>query len=231
MKHPRMVLESSSSSSASPSSEEQTAMMTTTTPQHQQQQQQAVVVPAQPLVSNEMQQQQQQQPSATSKNSNKNQKKGKSEQQQQQASHENGTTKNDPSGTNDKTMQPQEIIQEELSEEVSEKEEQKFVQSTTKTKTTTTVAIVNTKRLILGMISIGIVAMIFTAWQMSDYPDSFYAALCRWIIRGIGGFLRILASPFRICLGLSSSARYAGHMPVSTMDYGYKDPSLQTTTS
>lgn len=129
------------------------------------------------------------------------QQQGKSQEQQQ-----HNVSKND-TGTDEVKTQEQKDKELNLA-----REEEKMMQA---------------KRLIIGIV-IGLLAMIFTAWQMSDYPDGFYAALCRCIIRAIGGFLRILSSPFRACLGFSSAARYAGHMPVATMDYGYKDPSLQT---
>jgi hypothetical protein len=77
-------------------------------------------------------------------------------------------------------------------------------------------------------IFLAIVAMIFTAWQMSDNPDGFYAAMCRLVITIIGLVMRILLSPCRSCLGGHHGGRnYAGHMPVSTMDYGYRDPALE----
>jgi hypothetical protein len=77
-------------------------------------------------------------------------------------------------------------------------------------------------------IFLAIFAMIFTAWQMSDNPDGIYAAMCRLIITIIGLVTRILLSPCRSCFGGSHGSRnYAGHMPVSTMDYGYRDPALE----
>jgi hypothetical protein len=77
-------------------------------------------------------------------------------------------------------------------------------------------------------IFLAIFLMIFTAWQMSDNPDGIYAAMCRLIITIIGLVMRILLSPCRSCLGGHHGSRnYAGHMPVSTMDYGYRDPALE----
>jgi hypothetical protein len=77
-------------------------------------------------------------------------------------------------------------------------------------------------------IFLAIFAMIFTAWQMSDNPDGIYAAMCRLIITIIGLVMRIILSPCRSCFGGSHGSRnYAGHMPVSTMDYGYRDPALE----
>jgi len=75
---------------------------------------------------------------------------------------------------------------------------------------------------------VAVALMIFTAWQMSDNPDGIYATMCRLIITIIGLFLRIVLTPCRSCLGGHHSNRhYAGHMPVSTMDYGYRDPALE----
>ena len=73
---------------------------------------------------------------------------------------------------------------------------------------------------------LAISAMIFTAWQMSDHPDGVYAAACRLIITIIGLGIRILLTPCRNLFGTRHNA-YHGHMPVSTMDYGYRDPSLE----
>ena len=77
-------------------------------------------------------------------------------------------------------------------------------------------------------IFLAIFAMIFTAWQMSDNPDGIYAAMCRLIITIMGLVIRIMLSPCRSCFGGSHGSRnYAGHMPVSTMDYGFRDPALE----
>jgi hypothetical protein len=75
-------------------------------------------------------------------------------------------------------------------------------------------------------IFLGIASMVFTAWQMSENPDGFYAAMCRLIITILGLVFRILLSPCRSCFGGSRNPHY-GHMPVSTMDYGYRDPALE----
>jgi len=88
-------------------------------------------------------------------------------------------------------------------------------------------------------IFLAVLAMIFTAWQMSENPDGIYAAACRLIITVIGLIVNLALSPCRSCLG---GARYShnggiGHMhqnrhtygqiPVATMDYGYRDPALE----
>jgi hypothetical protein len=78
-----------------------------------------------------------------------------------------------------------------------------------------------------------LLGMIFTAYQMSENPDGIYAAMCRLLITVCGLALRILYSPVRYCCGGSSSnaslprPSYASHMPVATMDYGYRDPGLE----
>ena len=83
-----------------------------------------------------------------------------------------------------------------------------------------------------------IVGMIFTAWQMSDNPDGIYASLCRLTLTCIHLVFRIIMSPCRKCCGgyrnhhLAGTNGYHepyGHLPVSTMDYGYKDPALELT--
>ena len=87
-----------------------------------------------------------------------------------------------------------------------------------------------------------IIGMIFTAWQMSDNPDGIYASLCRLTLTCIQLLCRIIQSPCRKCCGGGGSGGYRnhlagtngyhepyGHLPVSTMDYGYKDPTLELT--
>jgi hypothetical protein len=75
----------------------------------------------------------------------------------------------------------------------------------------------------------GLCAMIFTAWQMSDNPDGIFASLCRLIITSLQLLFRVLCSPCRKWCGCSSGMYHEpyGHMPVSTMDYGYKDPTIE----
>jgi len=59
-------------------------------------------------------------------------------------------------------------------------------------------------------------AMVFTAYQMSENPDGFYASVCRLAITMVGCILKLVLMPCRNLLG----ARYsAGHIPVSTMEY------------
>ena len=77
-----------------------------------------------------------------------------------------------------------------------------------------------------GMLS-AIAAMIFTAWQMAENPDGIFAALCRLCITSISLVFRLVLAPCKGCLGMNSHSYHYGHMPVSTMDYGYKDPSLE----
>jgi hypothetical protein len=94
---------------------------------------------------------------------------------------------------------------------------------------------------ILGTIA-AIIGMIFTAWQMSDNPDGIYASLCRLTLTCIQLLFRIIMSPCRKFIpccyshhhhhhmaGTNGYHEPYGHLPVSTMDYGYKDPSLELT--
>lgn len=81
---------------------------------------------------------------------------------------------------------------------------------------------------------VGIFAMIFTAWQMSDNPDGIFASMCRLVITCLQLVFRIIASPCRKCMPCCFSSHAGngyhepyGHMRVSTMDYGYKDPALE----
>jgi len=83
-------------------------------------------------------------------------------------------------------------------------------------------------------IFLAVLAMIFTAWQMSENPDGIYAAACRLIITVIGLIFRLALSPCRSCIGSrfqhvgNINPRHSyGQIPVSTMDYGYRDPSLE----
>lgn len=69
-----------------------------------------------------------------------------------------------------------------------------------------------------------VLSMIFSAWQMSEHPDGVYASLCRLIISFFQLICRILTSPCRRCLGHHEPY---GHIPVSTMEYGYKDPPME----
>jgi hypothetical protein len=92
---------------------------------------------------------------------------------------------------------------------------------------------------ILGTLA-AIAAMIFTAWQMSDNPDGIFASLCRLILTCVQLVIRVVMSPCRKYLpccysyrghmaGTNGYHEPYGHIPVSTMDYGYKDPALELT--
>jgi hypothetical protein len=82
---------------------------------------------------------------------------------------------------------------------------------------------------------LGIAAMIFTAWQMSDNPDGVFASMCRLIITCLQLVYQVIMTPCRKCMpccfphhaGGNGYHEPYGHMRVSTMDYGYKDPSLE----
>lgn len=67
--------------------------------------------------------------------------------------------------------------------------------------------------------------MIFTAHQMSENPDGLYASLCRLAITITGVVVKIICMPCRKLIGASGNSHYTGHMPISTVDYGYKGDS------
>jgi hypothetical protein len=69
----------------------------------------------------------------------------------------------------------------------------------------------------------GLVGMVFTAWQMADYPDGLFAGLCRLIFGSIRSLMYILTTPCRCCGGCSRTG-VGGHEPygrIATMEYGY----------
>lgn len=70
-------------------------------------------------------------------------------------------------------------------------------------------------------IVLAIGAMIFTAHQMSENPDGFYASICRLAITITGVVVKIICMPCRKVIG-SGNTHYAGHMPISTVDYNYR---------
>lgn len=74
-------------------------------------------------------------------------------------------------------------------------------------------------------IFLGIVAMIFTAHQMSENPDGIYASVCRLAITISSVILKILCMPCRKLIGVGGNGNphYAGHMPISTNDYSYRN--------
>lgn len=92
-------------------------------------------------------------------------------------------------------------------------------------------------------------AMIFTAHQMSENPDGLYArygqpmvevvsffvpdvqispflfSLCRLAITIAGVVVKIICMPCRKLMGAGGNSQYTGHMPISTVDYGFKGDS------
>jgi hypothetical protein len=79
---------------------------------------------------------------------------------------------------------------------------------------------------------LGVAAMIFTAWQISDHPDGIYAAMCRLILTILGLALQVVCAPFRMCCGCGSALRgvrqhHSYGQVGASMDYGYRDPSLE----
>jgi hypothetical protein len=73
--------------------------------------------------------------------------------------------------------------------------------------------------------ALGLIGMVFTAWQMADYPDGFYAGLCRMIFGSIQFLLYILTTPYRIicyyCCGRRTAGGHEPYGRISTMEYGY----------
>ena len=63
---------------------------------------------------------------------------------------------------------------------------------------------------------LALMAMIFTAHQMSENPDGIYASVCRLAITVIGCALKLILMPCRNFMG---NRYHAGHIPVSTMEY------------
>jgi hypothetical protein len=73
---------------------------------------------------------------------------------------------------------------------------------------------------------IAIVAMVFTAYQMSENPDGIYASLCRLAITIVSCVIKAVLMPFRSMLG--HRGYHAGHMPISTTD-PYRSHQLELT--
>ena len=71
----------------------------------------------------------------------------------------------------------------------------------------------------------GILAMVFTAHQMSENPDGIYASVCRLAITISTVVVKIICMPCRKVLGLGGTGGnpYSGHMPISTSDYSYRN--------
>eukprot|EP00533_Pseudo-nitzschia_delicatissima_P001550 CAMPEP_0116105204 /NCGR_PEP_ID=MMETSP0327-20121206/14896_1 /TAXON_ID=44447 /ORGANISM="Pseudo-nitzschia delicatissima, Strain B596" /LENGTH=290 /DNA_ID=CAMNT_0003597571 /DNA_START=196 /DNA_END=1068 /DNA_ORIENTATION=+ len=75
----------------------------------------------------------------------------------------------------------------------------------------------------LGLV-FGILAMIFTAHQMSENPDGIYASVCRLAITISSVVVKIVCMPCRKVLGVGGNGNpYSGHMPISTSDYSYRN--------
>lgn len=68
-----------------------------------------------------------------------------------------------------------------------------------------------------------IIAMIFTAHQMSENPDGIYASVCRLAITISSVVIKIICMPCRKVLGIGNGNPYSGHMPISTSDYSYRN--------
>lgn len=69
----------------------------------------------------------------------------------------------------------------------------------------------------------GVIAMIFTAHQMSENPDGIYASVCRLAITISSVVIKIVCMPCRKLIGGGNGNPYSGHMPISTSDYNYRN--------
>lgn len=70
----------------------------------------------------------------------------------------------------------------------------------------------------------GILAMIFTAQQMSENPDGIYASVCRLAITISSVVVKIICMPCRKVMGVGGNGNpYSGHMPISTSDYNFRN--------
>jgi len=63
-----------------------------------------------------------------------------------------------------------------------------------------------------------LLAMVFTAYQMSENPDGIYASVCRLCMTVVCCGLKMLLIPCRNFLP-GNNRYHAGHIPVSTMEY------------
>lgn len=63
---------------------------------------------------------------------------------------------------------------------------------------------------------LAMLAMVFTAYQMSENPDGIFASVCRLAITLLGCGFKMITMPCRNFLG---NRYHAGHVPVSTMEY------------
>ena len=64
---------------------------------------------------------------------------------------------------------------------------------------------------------LALLAMVFTAYQMSENPDGIYASICRLAITVIGCGVKLVLMPCRNLIG--GNRYHAGHIPVSTVEY------------
>jgi len=76
-------------------------------------------------------------------------------------------------------------------------------------------------------IFLGILAMIFTAHQMSENPDGIYASVCRLAITISSVVVKIVCYPCRKVMGFGGGNPYGGHMPISTSDYNFRNSGFE----
>lgn len=73
---------------------------------------------------------------------------------------------------------------------------------------------------------ITMVLMVFTAHQLSEYPDGVYANMCRLTITVLSVFFKLVLFPFRKVCGFGSRTGYAHHLVTNQNDF--RDPYANT---
>jgi hypothetical protein len=73
---------------------------------------------------------------------------------------------------------------------------------------------------------ITMILMVFTAHQLSEYPDGVYANMCRLTITIMGVFFKLLLFPFRKVCGFGSRTGYAHHLVTNQSEF--RDPYANT---
>ena len=131
-----------------------------------------------------------------------------------------------PTDTQDETAQKKQQQQEEQQQEEEEQQEQQQKGEEIVTEKELAQEERKVKVLSASGVILGVLAMIFTAYQMSENPDGIYAAACRFCITVVVCLFRIVLSPCKGWLGYSNHRHMShyGHVPV---DYGYRDPTVE----
>jgi len=69
---------------------------------------------------------------------------------------------------------------------------------------------------------LAILGMVFTAHQVAENPDGIFASVCRLAVTISSMVLKVVFMPCRKFIG-ASNPHYTGHIPVSTVDYSYRE--------